>query len=543
MIFLEVLKYPKSYKFKHISKCIDKVFDITKCRHPILLCANPESGCASGSECKYQAHIKCTCPQSSKVPLMELRWLYAQRSKFGEISEMMIASVDKVETNRQNKALKRKATEAEAMLAKSKKVDVEERQLKQRLQEMDQQLSDSEEEILNSPYNVSIKVHPDNAYTPSASIVKEEKENVTALIDCLLKQKLGDLSYLVVQYLDRPTPKRNMVPVPNAAKASLRYGISPAATAAITSEYLKDLINAGILSPEMSYLACDPSKIVRARKCVMKEAKEVAQERYSKDKLIGLSYDSRKDKHTRAMVSDKFGNSRLRMIKEEHVSVTSEPSGGYLSHFVPDEPIHPEKPAFKVAQGLFQILEKHDSVDTIEYLGGDSTNSNTGWKGGTHAHLEKLIGKKLYWGICNIHTNELPLRHAIAILDGPTASDAGFTGEVCILLSNVNSMPYDPEFKMMPGGEDLISLPEEVISNMSTDQKVCYKLVAAVKAGMLPNDMQEMMCGAMCHARWLTTAQRLLFLWTRKHGLTGHNLKVLELLVRFCLEFYFWLED
>ena len=70
----------------------------------------------------------------------------------------------------------------------------------------------------------------------------------------------------------------------------------------------------------------------------------------------------------------------------------------------------------------------------------------------------------------------------------------------------------------MPGGEDLISLPEEVINNMSTDQKVCYKLVAAVKAGALPNDMQEMMCGAMCHARWLTTAQRLLFLWTRKHG-------------------------
>ena len=87
-------------------------------------------------------------------------------------------------------------------------------------------------------------------------------------------------------------------------------------------------------------------------------------------------------------------------------------------------------------------------MDTIEYLGGDSTNSNTGWKGGTHAHLEKHIGKKLYWGICNIHTNELPLRHAIAILDGPTASDVGFTGEICILLSNVNSMPYDPEFEI-----------------------------------------------------------------------------------------------
>ena len=39
--------------------------------------------------------------------------------------------------------------------------------------------------------------------------------------------------------------------------------------------------------------------------------------------------------------------------------------------------------------------------------------------------------------------------------------------------------------------------------------------------------------------RWLTTAQRLVFLWTRHHGLTGKNLRTLELLVKFCLNFYF----
>ena len=53
------------------------------------------------------------------------------------------------------------------------------------------------------------------------------------------------------------------------------------------------------------------------------------------------------------------------------------------------------------------------------------------------------------------------------------------------------------------------------------------------------NHIQEMLCGKLCHARWLTTAQRIIFLWTRKHDLTGKNLKVLEMLAKFCLQHYF----
>ena len=271
----------------------------------------------------------------------------------------------------------------------------------------------------------------------------------------------------------------------------------------------------------------------------MNKAKDADKLSSSKDPIKGFSYDGRKDKHTREMVSDSAGNMRLRMIKEEHISVSLEPAGRYLSHFVPDKPILPEKPALKVAQGLYQILEENNSIDSIMFLGGDSTNSNTGWKGGTHAHLEKLLGHKLYWGICNIHTHELPLRHLIMILDGPTVSDVGFTGEVCSLLSKVNEMPYNPEFKKLPGGEELIYLPDDVLKKMSTDQKMCYKLVEAVKAGVLPVELQEMLCGTLNHARWLTTAQRVVFLWTRQHGLRGHNFAVLELLVKFCLEYYF----
>ena len=42
-----------------------------------------------------------------------------------------------------------------------------------------------------------------------------------------------------------------------------------------------------------------------------------------------------------------------------------------------------------------------------------------------------------------------------------------------------------------------------------------------------------------CNGWQPTCAQRLLFMWTRKHGLTGKPLKIFEILVRFCITFYF----
>ena len=76
------------------------------------------------------------------------------------------------------------------------------------------------------------------------------------------------------------------------------------------------------------------------------------------------------------------------------------------------------------------------------------------------------------------------------------------------------------------------------MKEISTDSKVSYRLCQAVKSGDLPPDLQEIKCGALSHARWLTTAERLIYMWTRHHGLTGDAKKVLETLVRFCLESY-----
>ena len=65
------------------------------------------------------------------------------------------------------------------------------------------------------------------------------------------------------------------------------------------------------MSPEMAYLACDPNKIARARKAAMKSAQEKVSET---EPIVGMSYDGRRDKHTRAMVEDSHGKVRMRMV-------------------------------------------------------------------------------------------------------------------------------------------------------------------------------------------------------------------------------------
>ena len=106
-----------------------------------------------------------------------------------------------------------------------------------------------------------------------------------------------------------------------------------------------DLIAAGHLEPEMAYLACDPSKVMRARQAAMTRSKAKDNANYDHEQIIGMGYDGRRDKQTRAMVPDSTGKLRMRIITEEHEAVTEEPSGRYLTHFTPEAPSSSERSA------------------------------------------------------------------------------------------------------------------------------------------------------------------------------------------------------
>ena len=63
---------------------------------------------------------------------------------------------------------------------------------------------------------------------------------------------------------------------------------------------------------------------------------------------------------------------------------------------------------------------------------------------------------------------------------------------------------------------------------MFTDSKVFYHLCQAVKSGDLPPDLQGIKFGVISLAWWLTTAERLIYMWTQHHDLTGADQMVLE---------------
>ena len=188
---------------------------------------------------------------------------------------------------------------------------------------------------------------------------------------------------------------------------------------------------------------------------------------------------------------------------------------------------------------MFEWIVTHGAQETLILIGGNSTNAMTGWRGGSLTHLEKMLNHKCHWSICMLHINELPLRHLVEKLDGATTSRDGFTGPIGKLLSKVHDLPINYEFKAMPGGEDLILLPEDVVKSLSTDQHNCYLLAKAIKNGQLSKEVAGLKCGPLNHSRWLTTGEALLILWARVHGLQGETLRKFELIIQFVLQSYF----
>ena len=87
-----------------------------------------------------------------------------------------------------------------------------------------------------------------------------------------------------------------------------------------------------------------------------------------------------------------------------------------------------KKPAEMAADQLLEWMRTHGVDNTLELLAADSIKSNTGWKGGIIAWLERKLGRKFHWLICQLHTNELMLRHLIEKIDGKTSSKTGFSG-------------------------------------------------------------------------------------------------------------------
>ena len=185
----------------------------------------------------------------------------------------------------------------------------------------------------------------------------------------------------------------------------------------------------------------------------------------------------------------------------------------------------------------------------LEALGCDGTPVNTGihkgtqfWCGstlnfnpgflGALCEIEKGLGIECQHCVCLLHCNELFFRHRMCELDGSTQGPEAFSGPV----GSTATMDVWKEkivaFSKIPGKVPVI--PEDVVTTLSRDQKLLYKLGMAVQTGDFPDNLPGAAIGPCCHARWLTCACRLL----RMYMSTSKPSKTLKKLVFIILNHY-----
>ncbi|ESO04063.1 hypothetical protein HELRODRAFT_173137 [Helobdella robusta] len=144
----------------------------------------------------------------------------------------------------------------------------------------------------------------------------------------------------------------------------------------------------------------------------------------------------------------------------------------------------------------------------------------------------------LVWLVCDLHTNELPLRHLIHELDGQTLSNNRWSGPIGKIFDDAVDLDINPNFIRITVGLPLIELKQSLIDDLSTDQYYGYMIVNAIRSSVVPDRLANLQIGPVCHSRWLTTALRCCRLWVSNHGLKDMPLINLKLIVEFIVGVY-----
>ena len=83
----------------------------------------------------------------------------------------------------------------------------------------------------------------------------------------------------------------------------------------------------------------------------------------------------------------------LQTLQMDFYTVTSEPGGKYVFHFSPLESSVGKKPALMIAKPIANCCKKFD-ID-LQYIGADSTATNTGRLGVVIRRIEDLLNKQV----------------------------------------------------------------------------------------------------------------------------------------------------
>ena len=127
-------------------------------------------------------------------------------------------------------------------------------------------------------------------------------------------------------------------------------------------------------------------------------------------------------------------------------------------------------------------------------------------------------GPPSHVAICQLHLNEFGLRHHIKDLDGPTSIGNTLNGPIGKILSDeVQDFVTNPNFKRIEVEDGIVELPEEVLKDLSNDQKHGHKLVLLITGRSQDFSCLKLKPGPVCQSRWLITGTFL----SRKYSVEG----------------------
>jgi hypothetical protein len=312
--------------------------------------------------------------------------------------------------------------------------------------------------------------------------------------------------------------------MPSLAAACDRTGVSDRTAAMITSAVLHDI---GEITEE------DPSKVIDRSKFRRERIRNrnLLQELPMIDSLSSVYFNGRKD--MTLVQEQKEAKFYRKTVQEEHITILQEPSSKYIGHIAAES-----GSAKSIATGILDYLQTNNlDTSNLVAIGCDGTAVNTGCKGGVIRLIELKVNKPLHWFVCQLHGNELPLRHLIEKLDGKTSGPRGFTGVIGQQLDNCETL--------QPVAFEKIEVDEIAIvcDDLSTDQKYIFEVHQAISHGTCSQDLARRNPGKMSHSRWLTTANRILRLYIGTENPTENLKTIVNYIVKVYVPMWFTIKQ
>ena len=325
----------------------------------------------------------------------------------------------------------------------------------------------------------------------------------------------------------------NMIDLITVALIANKYNVSHRAAAAIASAVLIDY---GVISLDEAHLLVTESKIRLRREKLLAASSAARTEHVSTPGEVPMVvWDA---KETTPQTQKEINGRKYRVCggKADTYVMTYEPQGQYLCEFTVTGEATKDCPYAKLAaiQIYQSVLNLGIDWDQVEVCGHDTENTNTGcWKG-IVVFLEFLIERKLERSPCCLHLNELHYRAVFQALDGESSSGGTWKGPAGKLIPKLRKkeLEFNDDFEPIPGTElgALVELPESVLNDLSSDQKLLYKLVQMVKCGKKIPNIELYEIGGISQARWLTHSSAIILIYCSKHGLTEEATRKLKLI-------------